>query len=506
MARQTWRRRLSRMDIRSLRLLIAAVVAGINLIGAAAVPLIAWYVLPRPPIRDPRVLLIDNLWLALVYAAVSAFLGVLIGIRMSAGATRWVIDRRRPKIAERRLVLSVPRKVAFLQIVFWWLAALVFGVFDFVRSHNWIVWVGVSGLCLAVGLITSSVSYLMIERLQRPLVRRVLAQGVPARVGMRIGIRSFLAWFLGSGVVLIGIVAVGLAGLVEGHQVSAWRLSLTMVVLGIIGVALGGFMSILEAHALSEPIRSLRVTMRRVQRGDLNQHVSIYDGTEIGILQAGVNDMLKGLRERERIRDIFGRHVGLDVAHQALKSGVQLGGEVRHVGALFVDVVGSTGIALNRPPEEVVALLNRFFAVVIEVVHAHGGLINKFEGDAALAIWGAPGEPDELEGSIIAAARVLSERLRDELPELPAAIGVSAGRAVAGNVGAAERYEYTVIGDPVNEAARLTELAKGQPSLLLARATLLEQVPAGEAHRWVVVDPVVVRGRTEPTPVATLRA
>lgn len=494
------------MDIRTLRLVIAAVVAAINLVGAAAVPLIAWYVLPRPPIQDPRGLLIDNLWLALIYAAVAAVLGAAIGIHLSAGATRWVTDRRRPKIAERRLVLSVPRKVAFLQIVFWWLAAAVFGVFDFVRSHNWVVWVGVSGLCVAVGLITSSVSYLLIERLQRPLVRRVLAQGVPARVGMRIGIRSFLAWFLGSGVVLIGIVAVGMAGIVEGRQVSSWRLSLTMVVLGLIGVALGGFMSILEAHALSEPIRALRATVRRVQKGDLNQHVAIYDGTEVGILQAGVNDMLKGMRERERIRDLFGRHVGLDVAQQALKSGVRLGGEVRHVGALFVDVVGSTKIAVNRPPEEVVTLLNKFFAVVIEVVHAHGGLINKFEGDAALAIWGAPGDPSELEGSIIASARVLSERLRDELPTLPAAIGVSAGRAVAGNVGAAERYEYTVIGDPVNEAARLTELAKLQPSLLLARATLLEAVPAGEASRWVVIDPVVVRGRTEPTPVATLRA
>ena len=493
------------MDIRTLRLLIAAVVAGINMIGAAAVPLIAWYVLPRPPINEPHRLLIDNLWLAVIYALAAAVLGVVIGIRLSAGATRWVLDRRRPKIAERRLVMRVPRQVAMLQVIFWWLAAAVFGTFNFVRTHNWIVWVGVSALCVAVGLITSSVSYLMIERMQRPLVRRVLAQGVPARVGMRIGIRSFLAWFLGSGVVLLGIVAVGLAGIVEGRQVSPWRLSLTMVVLGLIGVLLGGFMSILEAHALSEPIRALRATIRRVQKGDLNQHVPIYDGTEVGILQAGINDMLKGMRERERIRDLFGRHVGLDVAQQALKSGVQLGGEVRHVGALFVDVVGSTKIAENRPAEEVVTLLNRFFAVVIEVVHAHGGLINKFEGDAALAIWGAPGEPYELEGSIIAAARVLSERLRDELPELPAAIGVSAGRAVAGNVGAAERYEYTVIGDPVNEAARLTELAKLQPSLLLARATLLEAVPAGEAYRWIVIEPVVVRGRTEATPVATLR-
>jgi adenylate cyclase len=421
------------------------------------------------------------------------------------GATRWVAERRRPKISERRLVLSVPRQVAMLELAFWVAAAVLFAAFNGVRTHDWIVTVGVGGTCVIIGLIVSSISYLMIERMQRPIVRRVLARGVPDRVGMRIGIRSFLAWLLGSGVMLVAIAAVGWAGILEGQAVSSWRLSITMVVLGMIGVTTGGVMALLDAQATSEPIRALRRAVRLVQDGDLNHHVPIYDGTEIGILQAGFNDALKGMRERERIRDLFGRHVGLDVAHAALKSGVQLGGEVRHVGALFVDVVGSTAIAANRPPEEVVTLLNRFFAVVIEVVHAHGGLINKFEGDAALAIWGAPGEPYELEGSIVAAARVLSERLRDELPDLPAAIGVSAGRAVAGNVGAAERYEYTVIGDPVNEAARLTELAKAQPSLVLCRSTLLEAVPTGEASRWVVIDPVVVRGRTEATPVATLR-
>ena len=188
--------------------------------------------------------------------------------------------------------------------------------------------------------------------------------------------------------------------------------------------------------------------------------MDVYDGSEIGQLQAGFNSMVDGLRERERIQDLFGRHVGEEVARAALEQGIELGGEVRDVAVLFTDVVGSTQLAAERPPEEVVELLNRFFAVVVEVVRKHGGWVNKFEGDAALAIFGAPTTLDDAAAAALAAARELAERLPKEVDGLEAAIGVSAGEAVAGNIGEESRFEYTVIGDPVNEAARLTELAK----------------------------------------------
>ena len=181
---------------------------------------------------------------------------------------------------------------------------------------------------------------------------------------------------------------------------------------------------------------------------------------------------------------------------------MQLGGEARDVVVLFVDVIGSTTLATERPPEEVVSLLNQFFTVVIAVVHDHGGWINKFEGDAALAIWNAPVEIDEPESTALTAARVMAARLAGEVPELSAAIGVSGGRAVAGNVGAAERYEYTVIGDPVNEAARLTVHAKEFPAHVVTNAELLA-VAGEEADHWREVEPFVARGRSDPTRVAT---
>jgi adenylate cyclase len=230
--------------------------------------------------------------------------------------------------------------------------------------------------------------------------------------------------------------------------------------------------------------------------------VTVYDGSEIGQLQAGFNRMLSGLREREKLQDLFGRHVGEDVARVALESDVELGGEVRDVAVLFTDVVGSTGLAAELPPEEVVELLNRFFGVVVEVVSKHDGWVNKFEGDAALAVFGAPVAVSGAADKALAAARELAERLPREAEGIEAGIGVSAGEAVAGHIGEESRFEYTVIGDPVNEAARLTELAKEHDGRLLASEAILDRAGDDERDRWELADEVELRGRNRPTRIA----
>ena len=209
-----------------------------------------------------------------------------------------------------------------------------------------------------------------------------------------------------------------------------------------------------------------------------------------------------GLRERDRVRDLFGRHVGEEVARSALGRELELGGELRDAAILFVDIVGSTAFAARRDPRDVVESLNRFFEIVVEVVTLHGGWINKFGGDAALCVFGAPAEHPAAAGAALGAARELQRRLRVELDEIEAAIGLSAGGVAAGNIGAADRYEYTVIGDPVNEAARLTELAKSRPSRLLASGTIVRRAGEREAGRWEFGEPVVLRGRSGPTRVA----
>jgi adenylate cyclase len=224
----------------------------------------------------------------------------------------------------------------------------------------------------------------------------------------------------------------------------------------------------------------------------------------VGQLQAGFNSMVDGLRERRRLRDLFGRQVGEDVARHALERGVHLGGEQVHAAVLFVDVICSTALAAALPPPAVVAALNKFFAIVVEVVDRTGGIVNKFEGDAALCVFGAPVPRADADACALLAARLLRDRLGN-VNGLSAAIGVSAGVVVAGNVGTKERFEYTVIGDAVNEAARLTELAKMRPDRLLVSASLLDSLDAAERAHWHHEGETVLRGRRDPTPLAVAR-
>ena len=127
--------------------------------------------------------------------------------------------------------------------------------------------------------------------------------------------------------------------------------------------------------------------------------------------------------------------------------------------------------------------------------------MNKFEGDAALCVFGVPTPVADPAGLALRTARELATRIEAESP-LQAGVGVSAGEVVAGNIGAAERFEYTVIGDPVNEAARLTELAKERRPRVLASGRAVRRASGDEAQNWELGEQVTLRGRAEPTTLA----
>jgi adenylate cyclase len=302
---------------------------------------------------------------------------------------------------------------------------------------------------------------------------------------------------------VLGVAAVSVAQLAGSESEAGTAAGASLFLAGL-ALFVGLMTLALAARAIADPIRAVRDALGRVEEGDFDARVPVDDASEIGLLEAGFNRMAAGLKERERLRDLFGRHVGEEVARAALEGEVRLGGEEREIAALFVDLVGSTTLAARRPPTEVVELLNRFFRAVVETVEARGGFVNKFEGDAALCVFGAPVARENAAADALAAARELSARLRRELPDMDFGIGVSAGVAVAGNVGAEHRYEYTVIGDPVNEAARLCEMAKQRPERLLASEAAVERADGDEAGNWSLGEPIVLRGRDEATRLATV--
>jgi adenylate cyclase len=475
-----------------------------NAIGIAVVYLLSTLVIPMPEADRDFLLELSNILLAAAYVVVFGTVGTFQAWRVLHPVVVMLRPGDEPSDQDRRDVLAAPRRIFLFQGFLWGVASILI-LLQFSR-YSFTLALSIFLVVALAGWTTTSLTYLLSERALRPVARRVLQGGFPERMWVRsVASRTMFAWALGTGATVLGIVFTGAIALIDQRATTVSQLSVTVVVLGGIVLLVGGMSSLVAAQASSEPIASLRDAVARVEEGDLDVEVPIYDSTEIGLLQSGFNRMVQGLREREEMRDIFGRHVGTDVARAALEDGAKLGGEVREVAVLFVDIVGSTGLAENEDPEEVVGLLNRFFEVVIDVVHEHGGWINKFAGDAALAIWGAPSGQDDHCAAALRAARVLTTRLGEDVPELRAGVGVSCGRVLAGNVGAAERFEYTVIGDPVNEAARLTEEAKKVPSLVVANHQLVLDAGDDEARHWCELDPLQLRGRSQQTRVATVR-
>ena len=386
------------------------------------------------------------------------------------------------------------RSQSVLLLSIWLLSGAAFIVIGDVTG--WLPIILIAASVLFAGIATASSSLLFTQRVTRPVVAaasrdfdgRVTAPGVQARL--------ILMWTLTTALPSLTI-AVMVVCRANGWLIpESASVDVPVVLLSLVSVFLGLRTLMLVSISISDPLREIIDGMADVEQGRIGKQVDVYERSEIGRLQSGFNRMVAGLQERDRLRDLFGRHVGPDVVSMAVDADDVLSGDVREVAVLFVDVTGSTALAMTRTPAEVADVFNDFFRIVVAAVDAHDGLINKFQGDAALAVFGAPIASETAAASALAAARTLGAALGRQ--ELDYGIGVSAGPAFAGNIGAENRYEYTVIGDPVNEAARLADIAKALPARIACSGAAVERAGT-EAGHWDRHGEVTLRGRSEPT-------
>jgi adenylate cyclase len=483
-----------------IQVILTVLVMVVNLVGIGVALLLVTVAIPEPSVFDDA-----PLWITFVaapaYIAVAVAVGTYWITRRTVLALRWSTEGRKPSRVDERNTFLAPWRLATVDLILWGvgtaLLTTLYGMVNTTFIPRFLFAVGIPGVLVATG------SYLLTEFALRPFAAQALEAGRPPRrlVAGIMG-RTMMVWLLGSGVPVVGIA------LIAFFQIMMRNLTEDQFAVGVFIVAaaafvFGCFLMLIVSWLTATPVRVVRAALKRVEQGDLRGNLVVFDGTELGELQRGFNSMVDGLRERERVRDLFGKHVGREVALAAERERPKLGGEERHVAVVFVDIVGSTQFVTSQPPAEVVALLNRFFSIVVEEVDRHCGLVNKFEGDASLAIFGAPNHLDSPEDEALGAARSIAERLANELPECQAGIGVAAGQVVAGNVGAKERFEYTVIGEPVNEAARLCELAKSYPGRLLATAQTVQGASESECARWSLGETVTLRGHDHPTRLAS---
>jgi class 3 adenylate cyclase len=287
------------------------------------------------------------------------------------------------------------------------------------------------------------------------------------------------------------------------------KILLGFVIILILGTT--GLVITLSDRLLVKPINQIKEVTHRVENGDLEvEKLEIETCQELSILTHGINNMIVGLRERERERDIFGRVVSPEVREKLLQGQLKLGGELCWVSVLFTDIRNFSTLSEQMQPQEVVAFLNEYLTEMTDAIRPWGGYVNNFIGDAIVVIFGVPLSPAETEWRSVAAALTMRERL-EELNQrriqrgevtIQTGIGISSGEVVAGQIGSLERLLYTVIGDAVNVAARLETLTKEYPEYTI----LINELTANgiAEHHGIVLKSlgeIKVKGRQKPVEV-----
>lgn len=407
----------------------------------------------------------------------------------------------------------------FIEIPFVIYARTQFGIYiKAILISSW-------AFALFSGMTAWTLSYLAIEILNRTvLLPRVFPEGHVKREGFSFR-PSFKHLMIFCFVVTsIFPVVILLSSLISVQINNGIELHRGVIIVSILLLIISFIITLSLSKLILNPLKNLTLASKRIQSGDYKTRVGVVTSDELGDLADSFNDMADSLAEKEFMRDTFGKIVDPEV-RDYLMSGVgkkslgeTLGGETREVTVLFCDIRSFTAMSEKMAAAEVVSLLNRYFTALGQCITSHHGIINKYIGDAIMAIFGAPVSlPNSALDAFEAALdmRQTLVKLNDDfkkegLPELKFGIGIHTGPVFAGTIGAETRMEYTVIGDTVNTASRLESLCKTyKTDLLISEAsaekletTLVDKNPALNNKLTFVAD-AQIRGKTEAMKVYT---
>lgn len=278
-------------------------------------------------------------------------------------------------------------------------------------------------------------------------------------------------------------------------------LEAAMLVIAALSLALmlGGAIHI--ARRITRPIERLAEAAREVERGNYAVRTGIEGSDEIGALARSFDGMAEGLVERDRMRDVLGKVASSDVVARLMDTTIKLGGTEVTATVMFSDMRNFTAIAERLEPQQSLALLNRLLTVISEVIESHEGVVDKFLGDGAMMVFGAPVRRDDDVQRAVRAALDIRARVAALGPELAArglpspqvGVGLNTARMIAGNIGSPSRMNFTVLGDGVNLAARLESLTRRYDVAIVVGESTRE---AAHGFVWRELDKVRVRGKS----------
>jgi class 3 adenylate cyclase len=283
------------------------------------------------------------------------------------------------------------------------------------------------------------------------------------------------------------------------NQIFRWNILILVMVLSAAILTIYFF-----SKSLTVPIQSLVRAARKIEKGDYQLGLKLKGKDELGVLTGAFIDMGIGLEEKDRMKDAFGRFVNKEVADMAMKGEIGLGGERKQATVFFSDIRSFTAISEKLEPEEVVGFLNEYMTLMVDCVNRNHGFVDKYIGDAIMAVWGAPISYGSDEENCINAALEMRKVLigfnrnrgGDKKPIIRIGCGINAGPVLAGQIGSSSRMEYTVIGDTVNLASRVESLNKPMGTDIL----ITEQTKAvvGDIFDTVPMNKIKVKGKAEP--------
>ncbi len=244
------------------------------------------------------------------------------------------------------------------------------------------------------------------------------------------------------------------------------------------------FLMFIFSITLTSPIETLADLTHQVAKGNFGVKAKIRSKDEVGQLGQAFNHMIQGLVERDKVKNMFSKFHGSSVAEDLLKGDLQLGGSKKMVTVFFSDIRDFAKFSEGHTPEEVVEMLNEYFQIMVKIINSNGGVVDKFIGDAIMAVWGAPHSTHKDSQNAVKACiemRIALEKLNDmraSRNQVPIKIGMGLhrGEAISGTIGSEERMEYTVIGDTVNQASRIEASTKAFGTDLLLSEQLAEEV------------------------------
>jgi len=428
-------------------------------------------------------------WREIVFFGVAFTALTVAGARFGARWAAPMLSGDRSSAEAQRRALLFPWAIAGLSLVNWVIAGVIFGVVGPLLA-GWPLTLhtavrAIVGIAAVGGIVTAVIVFFSVENRWRRELPEFFPTGNVSAVPRvpRLPVRArLLAVFMLTSIgplVLLGIVAWRRAAMAAAEPGNAGAMLgevLTLIGFFIVaGLVAAVRLSLVVSDSVAAPLVGLTFAMARVERGDLDAHCPVVSNDEIGAATEGFNRMLDGLREREAIKETFGRYVTPEVRDEILAGRVSVEGEQREVTMLFADLRDFTPWVESTEPRQVVRDLNAYFAEMEAAIRAQDGLVLQFIGDEIEAVFGAPlPAPDHAVRALRAAldmrARLAAYNVGRARP-LRHGIGVHTGSVLAGAIGSRERLSYALVGDTVNLASRIQGLTKDVGTDILVSGT-----------------------------------